>query len=295
MMAWCSFHGGHSGRYCLHAHGNLADVLQTAYARGFSHYGLSEHAPRYRVQDLFPEERLMAPEQLLTSFREFVTEARQLQEHWQGRMEVLVGMETERLPPDLWAATMAGLRTELQLDYLVGSVHDIDGICIDFAAEATAQLASDLGGTAVLQARYFDAVADLVTALRPEVVGHLDLIRKFDGPLAQIWPEARPALRRALEAIEAVGSALDVNSAPVRRGLGPVYPLPEILNQAQRMGIAVTLGDDSHAPEDVGGGLHACVAAVAAAGYRELSYLTRREGAVLWARTPLAEVRPCVA
>lgn len=292
-MAWFSYHGGHSSRYCLHAHGNLADVLETAYARGFTHFGLSEHAPRFRVEDLFPEEKHLQPEQLPQMFGAFVAEARALQQHWHGRMEVLVGMETERLPPERWAAAMAGLRSEFQLDYLVGSVHDVDGICIDFSAETTAQLARELGGPAALQTRYFDAVADLVAALQPEVVGHLDLIRKFDGPLARIWPEAWPSLQRALDAIEAAGSALDVNAAPVRRGFGPVYPLPGILNRAQRMGIAVSLGDDSHAPQDVGQGLQSCVEAIASAGYSEISHLTKAAGPVAWARCPLAEVKPC--
>ena len=293
-MAWCSFHGGHSGRYCLHAHGTLADVLQVAYARGFSHYGLSEHAPRYRTQDLFPEERHLTPEHLVHYFEQFVADARQLQVQWQGRMEVLVGMETERLPSDAWAEKMMGLRSALQLDYLVGSVHDVDGVCIDFSAEITDRLASDLGGKAQLQTRYFDAVADLVTTLRPEVVGHLDLIRKFDGPQPQIFPQAWPALQRALEAVEAAGSVLDVNAAPARRGMGPVYPLPEILNQARRMGIAVTLGDDSHAPQDVGSGLDACVNALVSAGYREVHYLTRLDGAVALARCPIDEMQPCL-
>ncbi len=292
-MAWCSYHGGHSGRYCLHAHGNLADVLQAAYARGFSHYGLSEHAPRFRPQDLFPEEQGLRPDQLLEMFYAFVSEARALQLQWQGRMEVLVGMETERLPPESWATAMTDLRSQCQLDYLVGSVHHVNGICIDFAAETTAQLARDLGGPAALQIHYFEAVAELVQVLRPEVVGHLDLIRKFDGPTPQIRPEAWPALQRALQSIEAAGSVIDVNAAPVRRGLGPVYPLPDVLDQARRMGIAVTLGDDSHAPQDVGGGLQACVAAVAAAGYAEIRYLTRVDGKVTWQRCPLAEVKPC--
>jgi histidinol-phosphatase (PHP family) len=73
-----------------------------------------------------------------------------------------------------------------------------------------------------------------------------------------------------------------------------VYPLPWILERAHAMGIGVTLGDDSHGAHDVGVGLDACLAAIAAAGYREVHYLERRDGAVQWAKAELSEVRPRV-
>ena len=44
-----SFHS-HSGQYCMHAKGNLEDIVLSAIAKGFTHYGLSEHMPRSREQ-----------------------------------------------------------------------------------------------------------------------------------------------------------------------------------------------------------------------------------------------------
>ncbi|MEM9488414.1 MAG: hypothetical protein AAGC55_04680, partial [Myxococcota bacterium] len=99
-------------------------------------------------------------------------------------------------------------------------------------------------------------------------------------------------IERALEAVRAAGSALDINASPSRRGTGPVYPAPDILARAQTMGIPVTLGDDSHGPDDVGVGLDACMRAISAAGYREVHYLTRRSGAVELVAAPIDEVRP---
>jgi histidinol-phosphatase (PHP family) len=57
--------------------------------------------------------------------------------------------------------------------------------------------------------------------------------------------------------------------------MGPVYPIPWILERARAIGVPVTLGDDSHGPADVGVGLDACIRAIAAAGYREVHYLTK--------------------
>jgi histidinol-phosphatase (PHP family) len=131
-----------------------------------------------------------------------------------------------------------------------------------------------------------------VQTLRPEIVGHLDLVRKFDGPSASFSPASMRHAERTLEAVRACDAMLDVNCGAFRRGYSPVYPLPEILARARRMGIAVTLGDDSHGAHDVGVGLDACMAAIASAGYREVSYLARREGVVVRCSVALSEVRP---
>ena len=50
-----SFHS-HSGQFCKHAFGSLEEIVVLAIRTGFTHYGLSEHMPRYRQEDLYPEE-----------------------------------------------------------------------------------------------------------------------------------------------------------------------------------------------------------------------------------------------
>jgi histidinol-phosphatase (PHP family) len=187
---------------------------------------------------------------------------------------------------------MRALRASAPFDYVVGSVHDVDGTWVDFKPEVTAELAERLGGRELLNARYFDALIELVETLRPEIVGHLDLVRKFDGPGASFSAASMKHAERALEAVRASDAMLDVNCGASRRGYSPVYPLPAILGRACEMGIAVTLGDDSHGAHDVGVGLDGCMAAIAAAGYREVSYLARRDGAVVRCASALDDVKP---
>lgn len=49
-------HHSHSGQFCRHATGLLEDVVLEAIHQGFEIYGLTEHVPRYRAEDLYPEE-----------------------------------------------------------------------------------------------------------------------------------------------------------------------------------------------------------------------------------------------
>jgi histidinol-phosphatase (PHP family) len=49
-------HHSHSGQFCKHAKGLLEDVVLEAIRQKFEVYGLTEHVPRYRIEDLYPEE-----------------------------------------------------------------------------------------------------------------------------------------------------------------------------------------------------------------------------------------------
>jgi len=291
-MPWFSYHGGHSGEFCRHAKDELQAVIERAIEAGFTHYGLSEHCPRYRREDLYVEEADLDPEKLAATFARYAQHAFALRERYAEQIEILVGFETERLPPEGWAAHMRQIRASAPFEYIVGSVHDVDGRYVDYTPELTAAIARDLGGPEALHVRYFEAVADLVETLRPEVVGHLDLVRKFDGPSAGFSPRVFAHIERALEAVHACGAVLDVNCGAHRRGLSPVYPLPAILQRAHAMGIGVTLGDDSHGTTSVGVGLDACLRAIADAGYRELRYLARQDGTARWSTAALEDVRP---
>jgi len=293
-MPWFSYHGGHSGQFCRHAKGELDAVVERAIEAGFTHYGLSEHCPRYRSDDLFPGEEDLGPTGLIDAFNAYAAHARALRERVGDRLQLLVGFETERLPPEDWVTRMRALREQVAPDYIVGSVHDVQGHVIDFSAEKTRDIATQLGGTEQLQGLYFDALSELVQALRPEIVGHIDLIRKFDGPSASFSPRIMRRIDDTLEVVRQTGGVLDVNCATFRRGLGPVYPLPEILARACQLGVGVTLGDDSHGAHDVGIGLEASMAAIAAAGYREVCYFERGAGSTSaeLRRAKLEDVRP---
>ena len=291
-MVWFSYHGGHSGEFCGHAKGQLSDVVQTALDRGFTTYGLSEHAPRWQREHLYPEEAARTPLDLLETFERYAQSATALRDRYADRLEILVGFETEALPIGSWPSRMRELRDTLPFDYIVGSVHSIGDTWIDLNVETSERAAIESGGWEALRVAYFHQLAELIQTLKPEVVGHVDLIRRFEGHDFVFSPEAMLEVERVLEAARAAGSVIEVNAAPARRGFGPVYPGPQVLARAREMNVPVTLGDDSHGPDGVGIGLDACLRAIVEAGYREVHYLTRRNGGVVLESAPVDQVRP---
>ena len=49
-------HHSHSGQFCLHAQDTLEQMIEAAIAKGMIVFSLTEHMPRDRVEDLYPEE-----------------------------------------------------------------------------------------------------------------------------------------------------------------------------------------------------------------------------------------------
>ncbi len=285
-----SLHGGHSGEYCDHARGTLREVLEAAVAFGYDTFGVSEHAPRVEPRFLYDEERAMGWDvpKIEADFENYAQAIRPLAEEFDDRLTVLCGFEIEVVPQDRYIGLMRGFRERFGFDYIVGSVHYVDEIPIDYKKEIFERAVAHCGGLEGLAIRYYGRVAEMVEALRPEVVAHLDLPRKNapDAPLDT--PPIREAAEAALDVIRRHGAILDVNTAGYRKGLGSPYPAPWLLRLARDKGIGFCFGDDSHGPADVGAGIEDARRYLLENGVDAVTVLTREDGGLGRKTVPLA-------
>ena len=251
-----SLHGGHSGEFCEHAVSTLREVLEAAVQAGFSVFGVSEHAPRSQDRFIYESEREKGYTlgRIQAEFDAYTIAVHQLCEEFADRLTVLRGFEAEVVPTTTYREEMLAIRPKFE--FMVGSVHYVNEIPIDGSPEEFAQALESAGGLEALAVRYYESLAEMVDALQPEVVGHLDLIRRrapLDADLAT--PAIEKAVDRALEAVKSADAILDLNTAGWRKGLGGPYPAPWLVKKADAMGIGFCFGDDSHGPADVGAGI----------------------------------------
>ncbi|KAI9027886.1 putative histidinol-phosphatase [Hyaloraphidium curvatum] len=281
-----SFHS-HSGQFCRHAKGTLEEVVREAVARGFRAYGLTEHMPRDRTEDLYPEEADLTPADLERTFGDFVSEARRLQKEFGDRIELLVGMETEYINETSLERSLE-LVEKHSLDYIVGSVHHILEIPIDFdeatlarAEAACLEAAGPAAGTGTEAAFrvYFDAQYRMLQVLKPAVVAHFDLIRLFrpDHPLSdEVWAR----IRRNVEFIVQYGGVFEINTSGWRKGLAYAYPQRDILEHIVASKGQLTLSDDSHGPLQVGTNYHRLARYLEEVGAAEVRASPTRPGTI---------------
>jgi histidinol-phosphatase (PHP family) len=286
-----SLHGGHSGEFCDHAEGTLREILEAAVAAGYHTFGVSEHVPRSAERFLYAEERDRGWDmaKITADFERYSSVLTPLAEEFADRLIVLRGFEAEVIPTETYVEQVRTYREQRLpdgrplFDYCVGSVHYVREHQIDGPPENWVKAAEALGGPETLAVIYYETVAEMVAALRPEVVGHLDLIKRNaalagfgDFPLDT--PRIRQAATTALEAVRAHSSILDLNTAGWRKGLGEPYPAPWLVEQAQAMGVPFCFGDDSHSTKQVGAGLQEARLYLLQNGVSSVTILTRKPG-----------------
>ncbi len=286
-----SLHGGHSGEFCEHAEGTLRAVVEAAVAGGLATFGLSEHAPRSEDRFLYPSERQkgFTVDRLQSDFEAYVAEAKSLAEEFSDRIEILVGFEAEVVPTASYADEMLAIREKHALEYTVGSVHYVGEIQIDGTIEEFHAAVAESGGIESLAVRYYDTVAEMVARLKPEVVGHLDLIRRNAPRGANLQTAAiAAAADRALQSVKESGSVLDLNTAGWRKNLGNPYPAPWLVRRANELGIGFCFGDDSHGPTQVGDGIDRARDYLLELGVTSIRSWSRSQGGVLSTVVPLS-------
>jgi histidinol-phosphatase (PHP family) len=252
-----SLHGGHSGDFCAHGRDTLREMLEAACDAGYQVFGVSNHAPPIDDNFLYDDEITAGLDAaaLDRRFDEYFRSLDALATEFAGRLTVLRGFEAESVPGDGFAPYMLGLRSRHPFDYMVGSVHYVDDVPIDVDAELYAKAAAHQGGEEALVVRYYETVAGMVAGLQPEVVGHLDVIRKYiGGQDALTTPASVTAAAAALDAVQEAGSILDLNPSNIRRN-GEPYPAPWLVQLAKQRGIPFCFGDDSHSVDMVGNGI----------------------------------------
>ncbi|KAG0298785.1 histidinolphosphatase [Linnemannia gamsii] len=297
-----SFHS-HSGQFCMHAKGTLEQVVQSAIDRRFTIYGLSEHMPRYNPDQLYPEESHLTVQDLENMYDQFLQEAVRLQLKYQAQICLLIGLETEyfnrdsiglvrtlrqphrqyRLRPSKeftpsTTATATATTIELpQVQYIVGSLHHVHGVPLDFSQELYLKALETVGKGSweALFREYFDAQYEMLQGLEPEVVGHLDLVRIFFGAIKgchhhghshsqehaeagqessqnRLTEELWQLVKRNVDFVIGYGGLFELNSRAWKKGLADAYPQRDILEYILSKNGRVTLSDDSHGPDDVG-------------------------------------------
>lgn len=211
----------------------LEEMVLAAIAAGLETIGLSGHSPAEYDSAAMPNRRAA----------EYLAEGRRLKAKYTGRIEVCVGMEIDTFSPF----------DRSQLDYCIGSAHYVasDGgqlFSVDHDEAHFRQAIEALGGPRWLVERYCDTVEMLLESIKPDIVGHLDIVTKLNGGnkffCQSIGWYLEAEERLALAAAKS-GCIVEVNTAgfAARR---EQYPSRRILELLKRQNVPLTLTSDAH-------------------------------------------------
>ena len=245
---------------CQHAVGAPADYVQAAARNGIPQICFTDHAP---APDGYDPESRMALDQF-PEYQAMVAEAADT-----ASIPVRFGIEADYYPG---APTFLDPWLERQsFDLVLGSVHFIG----DWGFDNPKNLARwDQADPEQIWSEYFRLIALLADTRLFDVVGHLDLPKKFGHRLPE--PRVRELAQPALDRIAAADMAIELNTGGLRKPAREIYPTPTLLELACERDIPIAFGSDSHAPEEVGYAFEQAVALARSAGYTQAARFRQR-------------------
>lgn len=228
----------------FHTHTSFCDGCNTpeeivAYAidKGFDALGFSGHG--YTGFDL---------EYCMRETQAYILTINQLKEKYKDKIQIYLGIEEDAFSPV----------NRTVFDYIIGSSHYVcvngQYYPIDSDFECFKTCLELFDGDAIRLAEvYYKTFCDYILARKPDIVGHFDLITKYDEmdggrflSNSEYLKIAEKYLDKALES----GCVFEVNTGAIAKGLRTApYPCERLLYLMKKRDGKIMLSSDSHRME----------------------------------------------
>ena len=248
---------------CRHAQGEPREYLEKALQLGLREIGFADHFP-LKLLGVDPEIKVSTePEELPL----YVQDILNLSDAQYGP-KVKLGIEADFLPgtESILKKTLAGY----PFDYVLGSVHFMGSW--DFSHPVYVE-EFERRNLRDIYRDYFTLVWEACRSRLFDIIAHPDVIKKFGhlypGDLEDYWQETALQLKETDTCLELNTAGRD---APVKK----FYPASRLVEICRERGVAVTLGSDAHAPEQVGRYFDEARQVLVQAGYRAVAVFNGR-------------------
>ena len=233
----------------LHTHTTYCDGKNTpeemvlaAIEKGLSRIGFSGHCYTF-----FDERYCMS----IPNVIKYMAEINALKEKYKGKIEIRCGVEQ-----DYYSNF-----SRMGFDYVIGSVHYIkigeEYIPVDESAEIlTAAAEKHFGGDIyALAEEYFRTAGDVLAKTGGDIIGHFDLISKFNED-GRLFDESHPryvkAYTEAIDRLLPYGKPFEINTGAIARGYRThPYPSKAQIEYIAAHGGSFILTGDTHAAENL--------------------------------------------
>ena len=258
----------------LHTHTTFADgkhtaeeVVLSAIDAGMEVLGFSEHS-FHANPAIFG---MQSPELQ----QEYCKEIERLKSVYVDRIKILRGIEQD---------SFSGVPTDVY-DYVIGSVHYVylggEFCCVDLSAQTTLDaIKTHCSGDPMVYAKaYFEAVANVEKDTQCDIVGHFDLLTKFNEQTA-IFDTSDPCyIKAGLEALDALlekDVIFEVNTGAMSRKYRTTpYPAPIFLHRIAEKRGNVVLTADTHHKDNLTYGFDKALQIIKASGIGSVLTMTK--------------------
>lgn len=233
----------------LHIHTNYCDgksgieeIVISAIEKGLKVVGISSHGfTEFDTSYCIRQEKIP----------DYLNEIEDLKKKYKDKIKVLAGIELD---------LMSSAKTDMY-DYVIGSMHYIKSgdkyYSLDTKPEGFRKIVDAVFGGDIyaLAEQYFSNLKDALKTKNVDIVGHFDLITKYneDGGLINTnHPRYIAAYKDAIDEIILLNIPFEINTGAISRGYRThPYPNADIIEYIRDKGGKFVLSSDSHSADTI--------------------------------------------
>lgn len=244
--------------------GEVVDFIRAANAMGLDEVGLSDH---YVIAPLGVQMSWAMP---LGRIEEYVDDVQSAAGEAGESLIVRLGVEVDFFPET--ASEIRELLVSQPFDYVIGSVHRLNGFPIDDTAEPWDEITQRERNDIIRG--YWVRVKQMAESGLFDIAAHLDLYKKF-GHFATI--DLSDEISAALDAIARARMTVEINTSGWFVPAREVYPAPHILQGCFEREIPIVINADAHKSENLIRGFDRARRYAWEIGYRHIASFAGRE------------------
>jgi len=205
-------------------------------------------------------------------FEKSLTDSLSLKNQFKDDITILCGVELGQACMDYNLAEK--IISDNRLDFIIGSVHQIDGFPDFFIIDySKVNINSLLKG-------YFLTVLKLCKWGKFDILGHLTYPLRYiyEKGYSVDLKEFEPNIKEILQTVIDKNIGIEVNSSGLRQKCGMSFPTKEYVQMYKDLGgTIISVGSDAHATDQLGKNIQDCIDMIKSCGFEYLTYFVNRQ------------------
>jgi histidinol-phosphatase (PHP family) len=247
--------------------GSFDDYIRKAKQESLQEIGFSDHF-------VFPPQKKKIPKTLSAGQLEnYLSDLERTQKNHPD-IPIRKGLEVDFFPETI--EEVKKLLEKKPFDYLIGSIHCIEGTLIDHSPEIWGRMSQKQRDEQIR--KYWKQVRQMAESKVFDIIGHLDLYKKFGfAPSIDLQDE----ILDAIDAISLCNSAVEFNTAGWYFPCAQAYPSPSILKRCLQKKIPLLISSDAHCPENLTRDFQKAKILLQEMGFSHLAFFEKRKRTLL--------------
>lgn len=219
---------------------SIEENILSAIEKNFISLGFSGHSYFYHDKSSMS----------LENMNKYLEDVKKYKSMYKEKIEIYVGIEA-----DYYSNLNKITDKEMSLDYRIGSVHFIrdnknNYFPLDSNKEGFERAINHFGGIKEVIYRYYKNIIDMIESQSPDIIGHLDLIKKFNFDNCYFDSSEKwycDIIDKVLDIIKKNNCIVEINTGRVKEeNLYGYYPNDMIIEKILSMNIPITINTDAH-------------------------------------------------